>query len=141
MMFSIIHCLHKNQSCKAISFVHLSMWPSDGEIIFLNQKFKDNSESLNTDDVLGVLLKTEKKNALKPNFKLKCSVFSNTIFLGIRIFKTCSRQREMAFFLCKSKSEKRNHLAIKQIMILQIWEARVLNNVFPPLRIVQMMQF
>ena len=94
------------------------MWPSDGENIFLNQKFKD----LNTDDVLGVLLKIEKKNALKPNFKLKCSVFSNTIFLGIRIFKTCSRQREMAFFLCKSKSERRNHLAIIQ-MPFKLWNA------------------
>ena len=91
----------------------MSMWPSDGENIFLNQKFKDNSESLNTDDVLGVLLKTEKKNALKPNFKLKCSVFSNT--MGIRIFKTCSCHREMAFFLCKSKSERRNNLAILQM--------------------------
>ena len=39
------------------------MWPSDVENIFLNQKFKNNSEGLNTDDVLGVLLKIEKKNA------------------------------------------------------------------------------
>ena len=46
----------------------MSMWSSDGENIFLNQKFKDNSESLNTDDVLCVLMKIE-KNALKPNFK------------------------------------------------------------------------
>ena len=60
----------------------MSMWPSDGEIIFLNQKFKDNSESLNTDDVLGVLMKIE-KNALKPNFKLlKMQCLFKHHFLG-----------------------------------------------------------
>ena len=38
-------------------------------------KFKDDIESLNTDDVRSVNLKIEMENAMKPNFHLKFYVF------------------------------------------------------------------
>ena len=43
------------------------MKSSDGENIFLNP-IQEDMESLNTDDVLS-LLKIERENAMKPNFK------------------------------------------------------------------------
>ena len=52
------------------------MWSSDGASIF-----RDDIESLNTDDVLGVILKIERENAMEPNFNLKFDVFSNTFYL------------------------------------------------------------
>ena len=42
-------------------------------------KFKDDIENLNTDDILSVILKIERENAMKPNFNLKLDVFSNTL--------------------------------------------------------------
>ena len=44
-------------------------------------KLKDDMESLNTNDVLSVILKIERENAMKPNFNLKFDVFSNTFYL------------------------------------------------------------
>ena len=44
-------------------------------------KFKDDFESLNTDDVLSVILKTDNENAMKLNFNLKFDDFSNTFYL------------------------------------------------------------
>ena len=41
------------------------MWSSKGESIF-----KDDIESLNTEDVLSVNLKIGMENAMKPNFHL-----------------------------------------------------------------------
>ena len=41
----------------------------------------DDIESLNIDDVLSVILKIERENAMKANFNLKSYVFSNTIYL------------------------------------------------------------
>ena len=57
------------------------MWSSDGESIFLNQNLKDDIERLNTDDVLGVILKIERENAMKPYFNIKFDVFFNTFNL------------------------------------------------------------
>ena len=57
------------------------MLSSDGESIFLNHNLKDDIEKLNTDDVLGVILKIERENALEPNFKIKFDVFSNNFYL------------------------------------------------------------
>ena len=55
------------------------MWSSDGESIFLLSKFKDYIESLNTDDLLGVNLKIEMENVMKPNFHLKFYVFQTPV--------------------------------------------------------------
>ena len=44
-------------------------------------KFKDGIESLNTDDVLSVILKIQRENSMKPIFNLKFDVFSNTFYL------------------------------------------------------------
>ena len=41
----------------------------------------DDVESLNTDDVLSVILKIERESAMKSDFNLKCDVFSNTFYL------------------------------------------------------------
>ena len=58
------------------------MWSSDGDREQISQsKFKDDIERLNTDDVLSVILKIERENAMKPNFNLKFDVFSNTFYL------------------------------------------------------------
>ena len=57
------------------------MWSSDGESIFLNHNLKEDIERLNTDDVLGVILKIERENAMEPNFNIKFDVFSNTFYL------------------------------------------------------------
>ena len=43
--------------------------------------FSDDIERLKTDDVLGVILKIEKENAMEPNFDLKFDVFSSTFYL------------------------------------------------------------
>ena len=40
------------------------------ERAYFSIKFKDDIESLNTDDVLSVNLKIEMENAMKPNFNL-----------------------------------------------------------------------
>ena len=56
------------------------MCSSDGKIISLIQsKFKNDSESLNTDNILRDIVESE--NSTKPNFMWKCDVFSNTIFI------------------------------------------------------------
>ena len=52
------------------------MWSSDGESIFL-----DDIERLNTDDVLGVILKIERENAMEPYFNIKFDVLFNTFYL------------------------------------------------------------
>ena len=58
------------------------------ERAFSKSKFQDYTESLNTDDVLNVILKIE--IAMKPYFNLKYNVFSNTIyFMWLRILKMC----------------------------------------------------
>ena len=57
------------------------MLSSDGESIFLNHNLKDDIERLNTDDVLGVILKIVGENAVELNFKIKFDVFSNTFYL------------------------------------------------------------
>ena len=51
------------------------------ERAYFSIKFKDDIESLNTDDVLSVILKIERESAMKSNFNLKCDVFSNTFYL------------------------------------------------------------
>ena len=56
------------------------MWSSDGETLFLNQNLR-MILSLNTDDVLSVILKIERENAMKPHFNLKVDVFSKTFQL------------------------------------------------------------
>ena len=52
---------------------------SEGESIFLTQsKFRDESESVNTDNVLIDVLDLEKENPnMMPNFNLKSDVFSD----------------------------------------------------------------
>ena len=56
------------------------MWSSDIESLFLNQNLR-MILSLNTDDVLSVILKIERENAMKPHFNLKVDVFSKTFQL------------------------------------------------------------
>ena len=51
------------------------------ERAYFSIKFKDDIESLITDDVLSVIPKIEKENAMKPNFNLKFDVVSNTFYL------------------------------------------------------------
>ena len=51
---------------------------------------KDDSESLNTDNVVSDILNIERENTMKPNFNLKCNVDSNTIFSGKHILHFCS---------------------------------------------------
>ena len=133
--FPIIHCLRKNQFCKVDSFVHLleslrlipraikvlSIWFSHNFTAKLykhvvlwwkehisQSKFKDDIESLNTDDVLSVILMIERENGtcIKHNYNLKFDVFSNTFYLRIGILKTCIHHTKMKFFLRKSKSEE-----------------------------------
>ena len=43
------------------------MWYSDGKQHISQSKFKNDFESLNTDNVLSVILKIERDNAMKPN--------------------------------------------------------------------------
>ena len=133
MLFPIIHCLCKNQSCKADSFVHLlesfrlisraikvaSIWFSFTFTVksykhvvlwwrehISQSKFKDDIESLNTDDVLSVNLKIKMENAMKPNFHLKFLCLSNTFYLWIGILKSFVHLSKMTFFLLKSKSKR-----------------------------------
>ena len=58
---------------------HTNMSSSEGESIFLTQsKFRDESESVNTDNVLSDVLDIEKENPnMMPNFNLKSDVFSD----------------------------------------------------------------
>ena len=60
------------------------MWSSDGESIFLNQNLR-MILSLNTDDVLCVILKIEMENAMKPNFPLKFYVFKHLLLVNWNI--------------------------------------------------------
>ena len=53
-------------------YKHLVLWWREH---ISQSKFKDDIESLNTDDVLSVNLKIEMENAMKPNFHLKFYVF------------------------------------------------------------------
>ena len=81
----------------------LSMWPSDGENIFLNHDI----ESLNTDDVLSVVLKIERENAIKSD------VFSITFLLvnwnnEIKVYSSYWDD----IFLRQIKVRKRNNLAV-----------------------------
>ena len=59
------------------------MCSSDGKIISLIQsKFKNDSESLTTGNILCDIVESE--NSTKPNFMWKCDVFSkfsNTIYI------------------------------------------------------------
>ena len=77
------------------------------ERAYFSIKFKDDIESLNTDDFLSAIPKIERENVMKPNFNLKFDVFSNTFYLWIEILKTCIGPApfEDEIFLCKSKSE------------------------------------
>ena len=69
----------------------------------------DDIESLNTDDVRSVILKKERKKAIKTNFNLKFDVFSNTFYLWIGILKTCIPLSKMTFFLSnQSQKEKQS---------------------------------
>ena len=83
------------------------------ERTFFQSKFKDNTgcESLNTDDVISDVLKIERENA---NFNQihVCNISSINLCIGI--LKTCILQREIIieFFSRKSKSKRRNNLAI-----------------------------
>ena len=58
-------------------------------------------ESLNNDDVISVILKIERENAINPNFNLKYNVFSNTLYLWIGLLKTCISYKKMTVFLCR----------------------------------------
>ena len=68
-------------------------------------KFKDDIDRLNTDDVLGVILKIERENAMEPYFNIKFDVFFNTFYLWVGILKKHAFIRRWHFFLRKSKSE------------------------------------
>ena len=77
--------------------------------------FSDNtsSENLNTHDVLSVYLKIERRNEMKPNFNLKCDVFSNTIlFVNWNIENTYSSEED-DIFLKQIKVRRRNSLVYK----------------------------
>ena len=67
---------------------------------FSQSKFKGYIESLNTDDVLKVIPKIERKNAIMLYFNLTCDVFFPTPYnceLEYKL-KTCIPQWKMAFF-------------------------------------------
>ena len=85
------------------SLKHVVLWWR--EHIF-QSKFKDDIESLNTDDVLSVILKIYRENAMKPNFNLKFDVSSNTFYLWIGILRTCIHTKMTFFYANQSQKEK-----------------------------------
>ena len=93
----------------------------------------DNTESFIADDIVSDVLKIEIENGMKLTFNLKCDVFK-TPFLN-----TYFPQKAIAYFLHKSKSERRNNQAIIHV------QQDCLNNVFDLkatiLGIFPMMQF
>ena len=64
------------------------------------------SENLNTHEVLSVFLKIERGNALKPNFNLKCNVFSNIILLVNWNIENIYSSEEDEIFLQANQSQK-----------------------------------
>ena len=131
-------CLCINQSCKADSFVHLlesfrkfsraikvvSIWfsftftvkPYKHMVLWWREhisqsKFKDDIESLNTDDILSVNLKIEMENAMKLNFNLK----SNTLILVNWNIENMYSSYEDDIFLTKIKVRSRKNLAIMRM--------------------------
>ena len=100
-------CLRKNQSYKADSFAYLfeslrliRRAIKDASMLTFTvksykhvvlrwrehisqsiSKLKDDMESLNTNDVISVILKIQRENSMKPIFNLKFDVFSNTFYL------------------------------------------------------------
>ena len=57
------------------------MWSSDGESLFLNQNLR-MILSLNTEDVLSVILTIERENPMKPHFNLFKKPFSCELEYG-----------------------------------------------------------
>ena len=59
-------------------------------------KFKDFIERLNTDDVLSVILKIERENAMKPNFNLKFKhLFKHLLLVNWNIERVYSYKYEI----------------------------------------------
>ena len=85
------------------SYKHVVLWWRE---LISQSNFKDDNERLNTDDVLGVILKTEGENAMEPNFKIKFDVFSNTFYLWVGILKTCIHTKMTFFYANQSQKEK-----------------------------------
>ena len=82
------------------------MWSSHGERIFLNQ----NIESLNTDDVLIVIPKIGRENAMKRNFNLKFDVYKHLLLVNWNL-KTCAVfpfRRWLFSYLNQSQKEKQS---------------------------------
>ena len=52
---------------------------------FSQSKFKDDIETQNTDDILSVILKVEKKNAMKRVFNLKTMPFKQHLLVNWNI--------------------------------------------------------
>ena len=89
------------------------MWSSDGWREHISHsKFKEDIESLNTDDVLSVILKIEMENAIKPNFHLTFYMsFKHLLLVNWNIEIICS-PFEDDIFLTQIKVKRRNNLAI-----------------------------
>ena len=77
--------------------------------------FSIKIESLNSDDVLSVILKIERENALKPGFNLKFGVFSNTFLLVKWNIESMYSPFEDYIFLTQIKIIRRNNLAIMRM--------------------------
>ena len=80
------------------------MWSSDIESLFLNQNL---ILSLNTEDVLRVILTIERENALKPNFSLMSFKHLLPVNWNIEIMYSP--------FITQIKVKRRNNLAIMQM--------------------------
>ena len=95
------------KSCINLIFIHVNRKAVYKHVILWwrehisQSKFKDDIESLNTDDVLSVILK-----AMKLNFNLKFDAFSNTFYLWIGILKTCISYTKMTFYANQNQKEK-----------------------------------
>ena len=79
------------------------MWSSDWESIF-----KDDIESLNTDDVLSVYLKIEMENAMKPNFHLKFYVFQTHFTCELEYWNHLFPFRRHFSYANQSQKEKQS---------------------------------
>ena len=102
------------KSCINLIFIHFHrkvvLWWREH---ISQSKFKDDIETLNSDDVLSVILKIERENDTKPNFNLKFDVFSNTFYLIVNWnIENIYSSYEDDIFLTQIKVRRRNNLAI-----------------------------
>mgnify|MGYP003689852179 CR=1 FL=1 len=81
-----------------------------GEHIF-QSKFKDDIESLNTDDVLSVILTIERENTMKDNINLKSMYFQTPLLVHWNI-ENMYTPFEDDIFHTQIKVRRRNNLAI-----------------------------